>query len=372
MTALQAAPARSSVALPAARPTARAALAVAWRPWLAVHAIVAISLGVVLLLHDGHFPRAGDGPDARGLFAWDGGWYRGIATQGYDGVDPQARRFFPLLPLLGRAMALVSPDRLAVWFVASAAALAFLAAFSLLAHRLTGDADSMRRAAWTAALVPGASALALPYTESVAGLATALFLLSIESRRRSGALAGVLAGLARPTGLLLALPAVLRHRGRPWPTVALLTAAPLVGTLALLAYSWQTVGDWRAPYNGQRTSTLRGGILVNPLPEVLRGSSGGLGPPLTLALIAGSLWLLYRVLRTLPLAYGVWAAVNLLLAVCSVNAHSLPRYVAGNLPLVLALALAPRSERAFRALLVASAVLSTGLTVWWLSGHVVP
>lgn len=372
MTALHAPPMSASGVVSAPRPTVRAALAVSWRPWLAVHAVVAVGLGVTLLLDGPHFPTAGDGPDARGLFAWDGAWYRGISNHGYDALDPQARRFFPLLPLLGRGLALLAPDRLAVWLVSSACALAFLTAFALLAARLTGESASMRRVTWTAALIPGGAALALPYTESVAGLVTALFLLSLESRRRSGAVAGLLAGLARPTGVLLCLPALLRSRRPSWPTVAVLAAAPALGTAALLAYSRVSTGSWTTPYDSQGVKELRGGVLANPLPQVLRGSPGGIGPVATLALIAVSLWLLWRVLRTLPLAYGAWSALTLLLAVCSVNAHSLPRYVAGILPMVLVLALAPRSERAFRLLLVVCAGLSVVLTTMWLRGLVVP
>lgn len=51
-----------------------------------------------------------DNPDgavslARGLFVWDGSYYRVLAQHWYDGANPDAARFFPLYPQLARMLA---------------------------------------------------------------------------------------------------------------------------------------------------------------------------------------------------------------------------------------------------------------------------
>ncbi len=348
------------------------ALRVALLPWLALHAVLGASLLVVLALEGGRFPAAGDGPGARGLFAWDGGWYRGIATSGYDGVSPEARRFFPLLPLLGRAVGWLVGDTLGLWMVASGCALLYLAAVAVLASRLLPGPDAAVRATWTAALIPGSTALVLPYTEALAGLLTVAFFLLLERRRAGPALmVGALAALARPTGILLVVPALLARALRvPGRFVA--AAGPLVGTAALMMYSAASAGDWSAPWTQQTDSELRGGLLLNPLPGIWRNDSGGITPPVTLLLVAVAVWLLVRTFRTLPVAYGAWSLAVLVPSVCSVDAHSLPRYVAGIVPLVLVLSTAPSSPRAFRWLLGVSTVLSLVLTTVWVQGRVVP
>ena len=42
--------------------------------------------------------------NALGLFAWDGAFYRGLAEHGYKAETTEALRFFPLYPLVGRAL----------------------------------------------------------------------------------------------------------------------------------------------------------------------------------------------------------------------------------------------------------------------------
>ena len=41
----------------------------------------------------------------QGLSGWDAGWYETIARFGYAPLGHQALRFFPLYPLMGRALA---------------------------------------------------------------------------------------------------------------------------------------------------------------------------------------------------------------------------------------------------------------------------
>lgn len=348
----------------------------AWRPWLAVHAIVAVSLLVALAVEGGNLPQAGYVPDGRGLFAWDAAWYRLISRDGYDGAGPEAIRFFPLLPVTGRLLAALGVGvDLGLCLVVSLCSLAYLTAISVLAGTLLPGAHTARRVAWVAALVPGASVLALPYTEALAGLATCVFFLALQTQvpTRVGVLAGVLAGLARPTGLVLAGPAALRAvRAGSRRRAALLAGAPVVGTVLFLVWSGLDSGDPLAPYATQGGEDLRGGLLVNPLPGVLSNGSGGLGAPVTLTLMVLGLGLLVEVFRRLPREYGAWSTVMLLLAVGSTDALSLPRYLAGTVPMLLVVPGLLRSDRAWRVFLVLAPLLSLALTTSWLAVGIVP
>ena len=43
----------------------------------------------------------------QGLLGWDAGWYEAIARSGYGPLGHQSLRFFPLFPLVGRALAVL-------------------------------------------------------------------------------------------------------------------------------------------------------------------------------------------------------------------------------------------------------------------------
>src|SRR3954468_3237728 len=61
-----------------------------------------------------------------GLLAWDASFYRDIAAHGYNGVAPEGLRFFPLFPMISRAVAWLPgvSAGFAVLFVANVSALA--------------------------------------------------------------------------------------------------------------------------------------------------------------------------------------------------------------------------------------------------------
>src|SRR5690606_9495248 len=139
---------------------------------------------------------------------WDAAWYHDLGVRGYGPYGPEGSRFFPLLPAaVAVGAGLGAPA--AVWQLAVCwvAALFFAAALVRLTVRESGDEAAGRRVAWLIQLVPGANVLALGYTEALAGLLAVLYFLAVRSPGvRLGVAAGVLSGLARPTGPLLALP----------------------------------------------------------------------------------------------------------------------------------------------------------------------
>src|SRR4029453_13430045 len=91
-------------------------------------------------------------------------------------------------------------------------------------------------------------------TEGWAALLAVMYFLVIRTRRDVGVgtVAGLLSGLARPTGLLLSIPAAIgfarRHSDRGWPSRLLLTAAPVLGTSVYLGWEWSAFGDPLTPY----------------------------------------------------------------------------------------------------------------------------
>ena len=347
-------------------------------PWLAVHALAATALTLVALAAGGDLERTGSAPGAAGWWSWDAAWYRNIAEQGYDRPDEQDVRFFPLLPLLGRAVAAVLPGvtaGVAMALVASAAALALLALLARLGTELLGTDRDGRRVAWLAALVPGGAVLALPYTEAVAGALAVGFLLAL---RRDAvavvALTGALSGAARPTGVLLAVPAAvwLVTERRQVRAALAGVVAPALGLAGYLLWAAVALGDATAPLAAQSEPGLRGGLLVNPVPGLLADEQGGLTWPVTFALMGVAGWLVVVALRRLPLPYGAWAAALAVLGACSAEAQSLPRYLAAAFPLLVALALRCPHGRWWRLLLVVLAGLSGLLTATWFADLVVP
>ncbi len=152
------------------------------------------------------------------LFAdWDSGWYFDIASRGYyfnpDGQSSIA--FFPLYPMLMRAVAwpFGGSDK-AIWMAGIAISwVAFMLAMVAL-HRLTervfGDREAARRTVLYLAVFPFSIFFTRVYAESVFLLASVLAVSSAQQGRwgRAGVW-GAFAALARPNGMLIALPLAL-------------------------------------------------------------------------------------------------------------------------------------------------------------------
>jgi 4-amino-4-deoxy-L-arabinose transferase-like glycosyltransferase len=148
------------------------------------------------------------------LLRWDSEWYSLIATQGYafngDAGERQTVVFYPLYPLLARAVAAVTGLQIAdaLLVVANLAALAAI----LLLFRLVREQFDDRTALATVALIsffPGSIFLSAGYTEPLALLLMVGFFLAL--RRQRFVAAAVLAGLAaatRSSGIVL-LPVLL-------------------------------------------------------------------------------------------------------------------------------------------------------------------
>jgi hypothetical protein len=235
----------------------REALAVGlvWLAWLG-----AVLLTVALGLTTGAYTLASGWSIHHGLwplFAWDYNWYHFVAYGGYpDGQGGRQYAFFPLWPLLLRWSSSI-PDVVAAAGLAWAAS---AAAFFGLAEGLPRD---RLRTALALACWPGSFVLALAYPDALALAAAAwAAALALRGRPLAAGLVGVVAALARPNGVLIALPLAWLARGKG-PRAWLGAASPVVAAAAVEAYFWARSDDPTVFFDAQR--------------QWGRGGPGGLG-----------------------------------------------------------------------------------------------
>lgn len=335
---------------------------------------------------------------------WDSNWYVDLASHGYrqEAVEPA---FFPLYPLLMRALGELTTS------VVAAGMLISLVAFAgslVLLGRLTElelGADAARRSIVLVAFFPTALFFSAVYTE-------ALFLVLelgafYAARRGRWGWAGVLGALGsatRNTGALLA-PALLvlylygprsdrppdapgsardpsswlarlRPRYRLRPDALWIAAVPL-GLLAYLGYMQAHFGDWLAPLHAQEhfQRSFEGPLSALWLGaakawEGFAGVLGGdqpVGPAARkiaqFALACAAVGAAIGVLRRLPAAYGVYA-VAALVPILSFPYPPGPlassaRYVAVIFPLFMWLAWRLSDRRLYAAVVT---VFALGLT----------
>jgi len=341
---------------------------------------LAISRHLVEQLHVSPVPIQID----QGLMAWDAAFYRDIAASGYDGVAAEGLRFFPLVALLGRVVALLPgvDAELGVLLIANLSALAFGFVFYALAWRERGDEAFARRAVWLAYLVPPAFVLVMGYAEATVMLLAALTLLALRSRRWwLAAVTGYLAGLARPVGVLLAVPAlveVIQHR-RTMTRAELggrITAvvAPFAGLFTYLAWASDRGDGFLYPLRVQEDPERRGSWKF-PVTNVIDAArdagadrvSAGVHVVAAMLLIV----LLVVLIRRWPASYSCYAGAVLVLALSASNLDSLERYGLSTLPFLLAgadVTDAPDAERvvlvlAAAGLVVAAVLAFTGILV---------
>jgi hypothetical protein len=246
-----------------------------------------------------------------------------------------------------------------------------------------GNVRLATRSAWLLALAPPAFVLAMAYTESLAlTFAIGTFYAMRRDRWGWAALAGLLAGLVRPTGLLLLAPvAVEAWRSLPPATpkrIALRVAAflsPIAGTGIYLWWSHVATGDAFLPLTVQQRSNARGSFQL-PLVTFWDAArelmtEARIDQGLHLLWVAILVVLVVNVFRHWPASYGAFAAVSLLQAVATSNLNSIERYGYGAFPIVLAAASLFDTPRSERLLLIGSSLAMTGYaTAAFVSGFV--
>lgn len=389
--------ARSALARPADQPSGAArssetgtGAAESWRDdlrvvlpsWLAARVLVTV--GYVLAAGVARRYFAGNEPLAlgQGLLAWDGTYYRDIATVGYANLPEPALRFFPLYPLLGRGLEVILLGRVDVALVllANGCSLAAAVVMRRLVLFEKGDEQLAERAVWLTALFPSAFVLVWAYAEGLfLLLAVGTFLAARRGRWEIAAMLGLLAALTRPVGILLAVPMLieaLRDRSRQptavWLGKALAVVMPAAGCAVYLGWVGRHFGDARLPFTVQ--DTLRAS--ANPIVRLVEGVGDLFGPerfgdglhlPFAVAFVA----LVVVVWRRWPASYGAFATVLLLAALSADNLNSLERYGLNAFPLVLGLATVATSQRLERlALAVCGGGLMALTALAWLGIYV--
>jgi Gpi18-like mannosyltransferase len=184
---------------------------------------------------------------------WDAGWYIDIARDGYEwtGAGEESVAFFPLFPIMLKALLLVIPDSLlylaavllnhAIFFVA-------LLPVWMYAYQF-GGRPVAQRTLLLLCLFPTAFFFNAVYTEALFLLVSAVALLALH--RSNFVVAGVvgfLTSLTRPTGVLLGLPFLIqlwrqrtndlwRSALRGWPIVLI-----PAGLAVYMGYLWLAFG----------------------------------------------------------------------------------------------------------------------------------
>lgn len=367
----------------AASPVRRAArdtLAPAIAPWLVSRAIVlaAIALAIQISREVGT-RKLGFVSD--GLFAWDAAYYRDIAVGAYGAVERAGLRFFPLLPMAGWVTGFGWKPNWGVVVVANAAALAATALVYRLVRDETGDDALARRAMWFFALFPAAAVTVLPYAESLLVTATVVAFIALRRHAWWGAvIAGFLAGLTRPTGALLVVPALvtlwrLRDRRRERPGALASAIAPVLGLASFLTYSLVTTGEFLRPVRLFSAKNLRGGW-ADPITRIARGFGDLFGDRVGSGLHV--LWalfflaLLVVMARRLPAEYTWWSAATVVLALSGDNLDSFERYCFVVFPFMWVLALLADRDWRERVVLAGWASGLVGYTVLAVLGISVP
>lgn len=342
--------------------------------WVVARVVVLGMLALAHLIVDRTHPAA-LGVAARvhqGLLGWDAGWYEGIARVGYAPLGHQALRFFPLFPLMGRALATVSgvSDGTALLVVANVAALAATAMLRILVLRETGDVRLATRSVWLLSLVPPAFVLVMGYAEPLLLVCTVGCFLAIRPGGPitwwAAAALGLAAGLTRPLGVLLVLPVVV-EAVRRWPgatrnerlAAATAVVAPVAGAGAFLAWSWGVFGDALLPLRVQAQAGHHGG-LSDPLRTLVDDARGvfhhHFGTALHVPWVVLVVVLVVVCWRRLPASYGAFATGVVLVALSGTNLDSFERYALSAFPLLIAgasLTAEPRVERSVLALAAA-------------------
>jgi hypothetical protein len=287
-----------------------------------------------------------------GLVSWDASWYRDIAHAGYDGVPKVGLRFFPLFPEVARAVAWLPgvSAAFAVVLVANACALAagFLL-YELILREGRGIALA-RRSVWILYLAPSAFVLVMGYAESLLVVAALVALIALRNRAWwVAAVAGVVAGLTRPVGLLLVVPALFevyrarRDTGdRRIAGMVSAVLAPAAGTFAYLVWAEHRTGDFFYPFRVQQRSTTRGGW-IDPVRAVWRaahvfGAGDHLSAGIHIVTAVLLVVLIFVLWRRWPASFTAYALAAAFVGLSARNLDSLERYSFSTVPFVVAAA----------------------------------
>jgi hypothetical protein len=310
---------------------------------------------------------------------WDACWYLRIATFGYGAGDP-GTAFFPLYPAAIRVAAPFFAGNFVVAAFAVSGA-AYVVAMTVLHKMVRGDfdAETADRSITYISIFPTAFFFFAPFSESLfLALALACLYLARTKRFGAAALVGLLIGVSRAQGALLALPLAweaLRLARSEMPrvgaslrvvTAAAAAIAPVVGFIVYLNFSTDAAG--MSPFEAIRQHW---GYAIGPPWQILGyawhwmldPSNAGFADIQLLTAFHLVLVVLFVGLaivgaRMLPLAYTLYLVPQLLVVVIGSPATplaSVSRYMLVMFPIFVVVALIARGRPWFdRSWLIAS------------------
>jgi hypothetical protein len=320
---------------------------------------------------------------------WDASWFLRIAQHGYD--TKQSASFFPLYPLLTRAVGFVLRSDLVAGVTISLVAAGFAGIAVLrIAQRFAGERVAHDSVLFLA-LYPISFVFTAVYSDGLfLALAAWAFVFALEGRPTVAVLLGALAVLTRPTGLAL-LPALIWLLWPQRPTArALLRLSPLLLLPAALGgycvYLSSHFGDAFAFVHSEGSFWLRhvpatgpiGGAwaalksgeqgaaqLVLHLPAG-SGAPSGFGKPeqfaiwnvVQLALLVAACVLTWLCWKKVNRAAALYSAATILLFLSApaavVPLVSEPRFLLADFPLFVTLAVLCAERPRLRSLVIAS------------------
>jgi hypothetical protein len=291
---------------------------------------------------------------------WDAQHYLDIALRGYDlPAQPESNiAFFPLYPLLIRIVLIVigrtDPETgalvgLVISNVALFGALLYLSALVARDFSLS----VARRAVLYVLVFPTTLFLSSVYAEPVflAAAVASLYHARAGEWGRSG-IAGALAALTRPFGVLLLVPIgieLYRQRARPRSWLALV--GPPIGLALFIGYLWWLFDDPNAYFRAGETWGREFHAPWEVLHGYVQGPLKGFDWTyswLDLLSIGAMIAVLIAGLRLVPASYSAYSAAGLIFAMSSGIAwFSAARHALALFPLLVVLAVLGERKRTF-------------------------
>ena len=300
---------------------------------------------------------------------WDAGWYLDIANRGYrwDRREPSTQQnvaFFPGLPAIIHVVGRLFGNSLHAYVLAGVLTshVAFLWGLIYFYRLARVDLGSAERAAWAVRLLaayPFSLFYGAMYTESLFLLGCAGAVVELRNGQTLRAAGwGLLVGLTRPNGFLLAVtlvalvgPSLIRTRGTLWTRHGLQTVsatiAPVAGMLAYSAYlAWLTGNAFQ--WSAQHAAWGRTFTGLSPFVDVAGMIAyQGVGRYIAMApydalnavAVVAGVALLIPVWRAFGTAYFLFVCVNLLPPLFKGGVMAMGRLSATLFPLFLLIAL---------------------------------
>ncbi|HEV3243494.1 MAG TPA: mannosyltransferase family protein [Chthoniobacterales bacterium] len=307
---------------------------------------------------------------------WDGGWYLGIAQQGYSFVPAKQSNvaFFPLYPDLIEVVHHGIPlPRDAGWLlvgiIVSNAALLVALIYLYQLVRLDYDQHIAARVIIYLCIFPTTLFLSAVYSESLfLALVISAFYYARTARWLIVGILSAAAALCRPPGVLLMIPLAFEYlsqkefqwrRIKPNCLPLLLAPMALAGHLTFLRWrfgDWNILSKAEAMQGWSRHLTLPWNTLLNSFPGMnsFNGFHGAFEFFFTLALLGLAIFGCFR----LRPSYSIYAAVSLVFITSWGGLRSAPRFGLVIFPVIIALALLGHNNAFNRAYLVFSTILA--------------